>query len=169
MTIQLRLFMLLFAMAFCGSVSAQTIARSFVGNAGETLTKGGLTITYTVGEFSGDLVLPATSNGAILTIGYTQPDEIPLANTDLSKHLIAFPNPNTTGKMKLNFNNMPNDTYTIDVVDVLGRVMQTTKAEYKDHNFYYIDMDISRLKGGTYFIRVKGNQNFQGEVKIIKI
>lgn len=169
MTIQIRLLIMLFTVALGGSVSAQTIGRSFIGNAGETLTKGGLSITYTVGEFFGDLVLPAASNGAILTAGFTQPDEIPLANTDITKHLIAFPNPNTTGKMKLNFNNMPNDTYTIDVIDVLGRVMQTTKVDYKDHNFYYIDMDISRLKGGIYFIRVKGDQNFHGEVKIIKI
>jgi hypothetical protein len=169
MTIQLRLLTMLFTVAFGGSVSAQTIARSFIGNAGETATKGGLSITYTVGELSGNLVLPAASNGAILTVGFTQPDEIQLVNTDITKHLIAFPNPNTTGKMKLNFNNMPNDTYTIDVIDVLGRVMQTTKAEYKDHNFYYIDMDISTLKGGVYVIRVKGDQNFHGEVKIIKI
>ena len=169
MTIQIRLLTMFFTVAFGGFVSAQTIARSFIGNAGETVTNGSLSITYTVGEFSGNLVLPAASNGAVLTVGFTQPDEIPLANTDITKHLIAFPNPNTTGKMKLNFNNMPNDNYTIDVVDVLGRVMQTTKADYKDHNFYYIDMDISSLKGGIYFIRVKGDKNFQGEVKIIKI
>lgn len=160
---------MLFTVAFGCSVSAQTIGRSFIGNAGETLTKGGISITYTVGELSGNLVLPAASNGAILTVGFIQPDEIQLINTDITKFLIAFPNPNTTGKMKLNFNNMPNDTYTIDVIDVLGRVMQTTKAEYKDHNFYYIDMDISTLKGGVYVIRVKGDQNFHGEVKIIKI
>jgi len=169
MTIQVRLLIMLFTVAFGGSVSAQTIGRSFIGNAGETFTNGDLTITYTVGEFSGNLVLPATSNSAILTVGFIQPDEIPLVNTDITKHLIAFPNPNTTGKMKLSFNNMPNDTYTIDVIDVLGRVMQTTKVDYKDHNFYYIDMDISGLKGGIYFIRVKGDQNFHGVVKIIKI
>lgn len=169
MIIQIRLLLLVFAVAVAGSVSAQTLGRTFVGNAGETLTKGNITITYTVGEFTGDLILPAASSGTVLTVGFTQPDEIPLVNTDLSKHLIAFPNPNTTGKMRLSFNGMPNGNYTIEVIDVLGRIMQTTTADYKDHNFSYIDMDISRLKGGIYFISVKGDQNFHGEVKIIKI
>jgi hypothetical protein len=174
MRVRIPLFILLFTVAFGSIVSAQTtpqptISRSFIGNAGETVTNGNLTITYTVGDFLGDLLVNPAS-GRILTVGFVQPDvEIQLVNTDITKNLIAFPNPNTTGKMKLSFSNMPNATYTIDVIDVMGRIMQTITTEYKDHNFYYIDMDISLLKGGVYFIRVKGDQNFHGEVKIIKI
>jgi len=145
------------------------IERSFIGNQGLTVTNGNLTITYNVGEFVADL-FANTPNSAYLTAGFSQPDvEIQLVNTDLTKNLIAFPNPTLSGKIKLSFVNLPNSLYTVQVVDALGRILQSQTADYHDHNFYYIDMDISSLKGGLYFIKVTSNGGFRGDVKIVRL
>ncbi len=147
----------------------QMIERSFIGNQGQTVSAPNISITYNVGEFVADL-FANTPNSAYLTAGFSQPDvEIQLVNTDLTKNLIAFPNPTASGKIKLSFINLPNSLYSVQVIDALGRVLQSQTADYHDHNFYYIDMDISSLKGGLYFIRVTGSSGFRGDVKIVRL
>ena len=164
----LSLFIISFY-AFVGIAHAQSIERSVIGNAGEAVTKPGITLSYDVGEFVGDL-LANPGMQLYLTTGFAQPDvDVQLANTNITLNLIAFPNPSTNGHIKLGFNTMPNGVYTIQVIDAIGHMLQTQTADYHNHNFYYIELDLSSLKGGMYFIRVTGDQGFHGDVKVVRL
>jgi len=169
MSRRLLFLLLLFVVAFCKAANAQSIERSFVGNAGATASAGNIIISYAIGEYMIDTVIN-NGTGRFLTSGFIQPDnDIQLSNTDISKNLIVFPNPSTNGHVKLSFNNLPDASYNIQVIDALGQILQTQTANYQNHNFYYITLDLSALKGGLYFIKVTSNLGFHGDVKIVKL
>jgi hypothetical protein len=65
--------------------------------------------------------------------------------------LVLFPNP-TTGMTTLDLSTMPAGTYSVQVLDVTGRVLQ-------QHTYQqgYQPLDLRQLPAGTYFVKVQGS------------
>lgn len=146
----------------------QTITRSSVDSQGETVTAGGVTLSYVIGEAIGDL-LSNTAANKYLTAGFLQPDvEISQVLANNAKALALYPNPTNGGSVKLAFNNVPDGTYTINLYDAAGKLLQTQSVNYSKTDYYFFPLDVSKYKGGTYFIQVVNPVKFQGEVKLIK-
>lgn len=170
MKIILQLLLFVLSLGFSTIVCAQSISRDVNASSGETLTNGDISITFVIGEAVGDL-FSSSENGKYLTAGFAQPDvELKqILENNIDKSLIVYPNPTRSGLVKLAFNNIPDATYTIEVIDALGRVLQTKTVVYSNDNFLYVELDVSTLAKGIYFIRAKSNLNYQGQVKLIKI
>lgn len=152
---------------------AQKLERSVVASAAETLlgpNPATFTLSYVLGEAIGDL-LPNPANNLFLTTGFVQPDEElqQILNQDISKSIVLYPNPASGNTVKLAFNNLPDGVYMIDIIDPIGRVLQTQTVTYQNNNFFYVPLDISQFKGGTYFVRVNNGVGFKGNAKLIKI
>lgn len=162
-------FLLILIILFGNIAYGQTVGRNAVSAAGETFINSQISISYVLGEAVAD-PLPNTSAGKFLTAGFSQPDiEVQeIANTDISKSIVLYPNPATGGIVKLGFNHVPDGIYTIDVIDPTGRILQTQTLTYSNGDFFYLPIDVSQLKGGVYFIKVINKLNFQGQVKLIK-
>jgi hypothetical protein len=158
-------------MLFTGHVAhAQFISRDVVGNAAETFTVGNLSITSTIGEPYGELLVNANAN-LFLTTGFAQPDiDIQtVLSASLPDALVLFPNPASGSTVKLSFNHVPDGVYTVALIDASGKTLSSQDVTYSLGAFAYLPIDISRLSGGVYFIRVYNRFNFQGQVKLIKI
>jgi hypothetical protein len=168
----LRNFIVILAVIFAvnTSVSAQSIQRQVVATAGRYTNQGSIAISFTVGEPVADL-FPNVFQGKALTAGFQQPDPEIQENIyrDSSNYFVLFPNPTIDGKTKLGFRDVPNGTYTIDIIDALGRVVQTTTVEYFNHNFLYVDLDVTNLARAVYFIRIRSDKNFRGELKLMRL
>lgn len=166
----LRSFYTLFLLIIISSkLHSQTVARDVVCSSGETITKPEITLTYTLGEVFGDL-LANTPASRYLTVGFIQPDiELKeILDRDKSKFLTVFPNPTTNGSIKLALNNVPDGTYVIDVINVLGQILYRQNVIINNNNLLYIDMKLGFLVSGTYFLRATSNSGFNGQVKLIK-
>jgi hypothetical protein len=149
---------------------AQFISRDVVSNAAETFTTGGLSITTTLGEPYGELLINSGAN-LFMTTGFAQPD-IDIQNvlgTASTSSLILFPNPATGSTVKLSFNRVPDGVYTVSLIDASGKTLQSQDVNYYLGAFAYLPIDISHLSGGVYFIRVFNRTSFSGEVKLLKL
>ncbi|MBW4889826.1 T9SS type A sorting domain-containing protein [Mucilaginibacter sp. HMF5004] len=163
--------LLLFATVLSGKIAcAQSISRDVVANAAETFVQPGLTLSTTLGEPYGELLVNAGAN-LFFTTGFAQPDIDVQTILGLSNanSLILFPNPATGGTVKLSFNHVPDGVYTVSLIDASGKVLSSQEVNYSLGAFAYLPIDVSRLSGGVYFIRVFNRVNFQGQVKLIKI
>ncbi len=162
---------LLSLMLFAGHLaSAQFISRDVIGSAAETFTAGGLTITTTIGEPYGELLVNSGAN-LFMTTGFAQPD-IDIQTTlaaALPDAFVLFPNPAAGGTVKLSFNHVPNGVYTVALIDAAGKTLSSQEVTYSLGAFAYLPIDVSHLSGGVYFIRIYNKLNFNGQVKLIKI
>jgi hypothetical protein len=149
---------------------AQSISRSVNASAAETLSSGQTSITFVLGESVADLFANSDEQ-KYLTTGFNQPDvELKqLAEAHPDKPFIVYPNPTRTGLIKLVFNDLPEATYSIEIIDGLGRVLQSQTAVYVKNSFLYMPLDISAYAKGVYFVRVKKGLTVAGQVKLIKI
>jgi hypothetical protein len=158
-------------MLFWGHIAcAQFISRDVVGNAAETFTTTNLSITSTIGEPYGELLVNANAN-LFMTTGFAQPD-IDIQNilsNSIPDALVLFPNPTSGGTVKLSFNHMPNGVYRVAVIDASGKTLSSQDVTYSLGAFAYLPIDVSQLSGGIYFIRVYNAINFQGQVKLLKL
>jgi len=75
-------------------------------------------------------------------------------------NLSIFPNP---AKTKLNINNNGLTIKSIEVIDVLGRVVLATIAEEK-----MITLNVENLKNGIYFLKTTTDNNVTTTTKFIK-
>jgi hypothetical protein len=163
--------LLVFFMLIAGHVaSAQFISRDVVGSAAETFTSGNLSITSTIGEPYGELLVNAGAN-LFMTTGFAQPelDVQTILGAALPDALVLYPNPAAGGTVKLAFNHVPDGVYTVSVIDASGKTLSSQDVTYSLGAFAYLPIDVSRLSGGVYFIRVYNKLNYQGQVKLIKI
>jgi Secretion system C-terminal sorting domain len=163
----LVLFILLIAQQ---KVNAQTLSRDVISSGGEFVSNTDISLVFTIGEAFGGLQSNVPES-RFLTVGFTQPDiELKeILDKDLSKNLTIFPNPTSDGLIKLALNRVPDANYTIDLIDAVGRVLQTTKQLIFNNNILYIPMNVSFLAKGTYFLRVRSDLNYRGQVKFIKL
>ena len=83
----ITLFILFIGLISGSSASAQTIARSVVSTAGGTLTGGGYSINYNIGE---PMIASLITAGNMITQGFEQPDDALLNSITASFNLTAF-------------------------------------------------------------------------------
>lgn len=149
---------------------AQELSRSVVCTAGETLTTDQLNITYVIGEVVADYLI---ANGEVrhLTTGFAQPDVELKEKVDknISHAFALFPNPARGSTVKLAISKVPEGTYSIEIIDALGRILKTQTIVYNQEILLYADIDISSLSKGMYFVRVRNSTDFKGQLKLIKI
>ncbi|RZJ89411.1 MAG: T9SS type A sorting domain-containing protein [Chryseobacterium sp.] len=167
--IKLSILITFLAVMLCiQSASAQLLDRNVVSNGGESSNANNITLTFTLGEFIGEL-LGAQPNGKILTTGFIQGDQVinnPFAV--ITRELAVFPNPTAGDNAKLDLRNMPDGNYIVEICDVIGRILFTKNIQYTKDYSLSLDLDISRFKGGTYYVRVH-NELIKGTVKLIKL
>jgi hypothetical protein len=147
---------------------AQSISRDVTSSAGGTLVNSDASVTFIVGEVVGE-VFSNSSTISYISVGFIQPDvEVKELLDRVLQDLIVYPNPTRNGLVKLSFNNIPEGNYTVEIFDVLGRMHQSQFVNFLKENFLYVDLNVSSLPKGMYYIKVHSN-NFQGQVKLIKL
>lgn len=164
------LFVVLIVSIFSfNTLQAQKISRDVVCSSAETVKVQGISVTYVLGEAVGDL-FGSTIDSRFLTAGFNQPD-IELKEV-LDKYpntrFIVYDNPTRTGLAKLAFNKVPNGTYTVQVIDVLGRTLQQIQQKIANNNLVYVNINVAGYASGVYLLRIQSDVKVNGEVKLIK-
>jgi hypothetical protein len=173
MTKLLPQFWILLTALFCCNVAfAQVIDRSVISSGGGTSTNtaGNIMLAYNIGEPVAEFL--DNSNGKTC-IGFIQFDsdfnlDITAGTTDISSKLVLFPNPVVSGVTKLDFQDIPNGSYNVDIVDAIGHVLYTQTIAYAKNNNIKLDLNVAGFKGGTYYVRVR-NGSTQGKLKLVKL
>jgi hypothetical protein len=165
--LRIIIFLFLLCTSFTNS-NSQSISRSVIANAAETLIRPELSLTFVVGETVGDL-FSNPSNNKYLTAGFPQPDvELKsLLDLNINNKITIFPNP-ATSLVKIGLDNIPDATYTIDLVDMAGRVLQSNQVPFSNNNQLYITMNVAPYASGMYIIRVRSDKQYNGQAKLIK-
>jgi hypothetical protein len=162
-------FLFLLIGLFCCNFSvAQIIDRSVISSGGSTATAGNVMLAYNIGEPVADFF--NNTNGKV-SIGFIQFDSdfnFDVNTNDISQQLILYPNPVVSGITKLDFRDIPNGSYSIDIVDAVGHVLYTQTIVYVKNNNVKLDLNVTAFKGGTYFVRVR-NGSIQGKLKLVKL
>jgi hypothetical protein len=136
--------------AFSQSISPQVIASN-----GIFASAGGYTLSYTTGQPASSTLITSSS---IITQGFQQPNDIytgvqTFVTPTLSVQL--YPNP-AVDQVNLVINNSSaNGAYTVQLVDLLGRVLQqppTTQIANGQTRFVF---NVQQLPSSMYFITIK--------------
>lgn len=146
----------------------QILTRNTISVAGETTAGSGITLTYVVGEaIAGSL----SNNGNLLTIGFLQPELSinSILNLKIVATITAFPNPTNTGLVKLDFKDMPDGTYMIDMIDGAGQILKTQKINYTLSTGTVVDLNLSGYKPGVYSLQIRSDKNLAGRAKLIML
>jgi len=107
--------------------------------------KGSLLLTDGV---TGDtLKIDTTFNGANLVVNFCLPGNS-IAEYDKGNFTL-YPNPNN-GQFQVDFVSSINENFTCEILDALGKRVFSKK----DNNRQTIDIDLSNLNSGLYFIRL---------------
>ena len=77
-----------------------------------------------------------------------------------------YPNP-TNGNVTLNINAQAGKMMSIDIYDVLGRVVQNNNFKPAQTGLNTIDLSISALKNGIYTISITDNQTYKTAKKLV--
>jgi hypothetical protein len=147
---------------------SQSISRNVIGIAGKTMSKPDLSVTYVIGEAVGDL-FAASGNYRYFTTGFPQPDiELKqILDVKIDQNITLFPNP-ATNIVKVGLNNVPDAYYTIDLIDMAGRTLQSNPVVFSNNNLLYVNINVSQYAAGMYIIRVRSDKQYNGQAKLIK-
>ncbi len=83
--------------------------------------------------------------------------------------LHLYPNP-VKNKMQVEIaTEVESENLSIEIIDLNGRIVYSNQVKHNHHLSQQIEMDVSNLKAGTYYISVYGN-NTTGRItkKFIK-
>jgi hypothetical protein len=154
--------------AFSIHSNAQTISRSIICTGGETAVNPQLSLTYAIGEPVADL-LSNTEARKYLTVGFEQPDIglNQILNSDIGSELTIFPNP-ATNIVRIALTNAPDSNYSIGLVDITGRTLQTINVNLSNNNSPYVEMNVAQYAPGMYVIRVRSDKFYEGQAKLLK-
>jgi hypothetical protein len=169
-------FLLLGFLLFHTSIQSQVLARDVVCAGGNVASTPQISLIYTLGEAFGGFQSndPASR---YLSVGFNQPDfEIKdIFNKDISKSITVYPNPTNNGQVKVGLSNVPAGDYVVDVIDVPGRILFTTRFNVASLGSLYVPMNVSFLANGTYFLRIRSSLVccshvlYSGQVKLLRI
>ncbi|MCJ8211348.1 T9SS type A sorting domain-containing protein [Mucilaginibacter sp. RS28] len=161
-------FLVLLGLLAFTKTHAQILDRNVVSSGGGIVFQQNISFTYNIGEPVADLLVNSSS-AKILTTGFIQADQtLKDINNNLAQQVVVYPNPTTTGLVKLDFRDLPDGTYLVDIIDAVGHVLYTRNVVYTKSNNLNFDLNISYFKGGTYFLRVKNDKN-SGQTKLVKL
>jgi hypothetical protein len=153
--------------AFAMHSNAQTISRSIICTGGETVTNPQLSLTYAIGEPAADL-LSSSEELKYLTVGFEQPDiELKQILNPGIGELTVFPNP-ATNIVRIAMTNVPDANYSIGLIDITGRTLQTINVNLSNSNYPYVEINVAQYAPGTYVIHVQSDKYFEGRAKLIK-
>lgn len=103
-------------------------------------------------------LVEADGNGSISRIYYQAPrwsgkllNELPS-----QQDVFAYPNP-SFGPVRFDFFNLPDDTYTLEIFNILGMKLMSRDVDLSEDNT--IQLDLSSLKKGTYIYRLLDSDN----------
>ena len=150
------IFNLIFIGIIATSVSAQTITPSVIAAGGGSKSSNGNHLSFTIGQ----IAIPSFRNDKILTQGFQQANP-KLVNTEKSTNsentgIIpkVFPNP-THDKVSVTiFQSIENENYKLQIFDISGQLIDAPKESYTVGTNSKIDIDLSYLTAGNYFIRL---------------
>lgn len=145
-----------FALFFCGAY-AQSIGRDVIASAGDFYTSPVGSLSWTLGE----TVIETVENGSvnvILTQGFQQSDErdfpigirpIPVSSVFVN----LYPNPTIQSiRMDIKYDNT--SRIKIELVDMLGRVLNTDNLDVLKGQVSNYQLDVSSLAAGMYMFRL---------------
>jgi hypothetical protein len=150
------------------STYGQTLTRNVISVAGETSTVNTVTLTYVIGEaVSGTFA----NNNTLLTTGFLQPELSinSILNLKIVATITAFPNPTNTGFVKLDFKDMPDGAYMIDMVDGGGKILQTQTINYALSTGTIVSLNLAAHKPGVYSLQIRSDKNLAGWAKLIML
>jgi hypothetical protein len=136
---------------------AQSITPQVIASNGTFASAGGYTLSYTTGQ---PVSSTLTTTSSIITQGFQQPNDIytgvqTFATPALTAQL--YPNPAIDQINLVITSSNNNGTYTVQLVDLLGRVLQqplTTEVSNGQTRFVF---NVQNLPSSMYFITVKSS------------
>jgi hypothetical protein len=158
-----KLFLILFAgqITFAG---AQVLQSSLLSVAGDSYKNSTAQIEWTLGE----IAVETYANNGFLTQGFLQGSPVLLIGIDdqvvsASQNVVAvFPNP-FTNKFQLSFLNPPNGKVSIQVYDLLGKLVYQMNDVNEDYQY-----NMTGFASGMYIISVTSENINLGTFKVTK-
>ena len=128
-------------------------------------------ISYTIGEVVAESFFK-NQQESIITIGFEQTDspdgEEQSFVESKEQKMVVFPNPVSANFLNVDMRRIPEGDYNLQLTNVLGLVLRSEKVTHHFGKFSYLQVDVSQLKQGVYFIRI-ANPTFIGDAKFIKL
>jgi len=144
---------------FSASLSfSQSISPQVIASTGTFATAGSYSLSYTVGE-AATATLTGSSN--IITQGFQQPNDVYTGLQSFvtsSLNAQVYPNP-ASNEINLVITSPVADNYTVQLVDLLGRVLELPRTtEILNGQSHYV-FNIQQLPPSVYFITLHANSN----------
>jgi len=92
----------------------------------------------------------------------------PMQNAIVNNGISIYPNPVTNGLVKVSFADQPTGKYSVDLIDITGKLIQTKEVNIKN-SMQTEEIRIPRsLSGGSYLLKINGvNNNVSVTNKIV--
>jgi hypothetical protein len=138
------------------SVNGQQLSHQVLVPAASVIQAGSVSYSQTVGEPVVEIISAA---GFELTQGFQQPSvKVTAEETHQGTGVEVYPNPATDHLFVKMFGDGARK-YTIDVINMAGVIVNTTKMEFITQYYYILQLDVARLTMGLYFVRVTSGDN----------
>lgn len=147
------------------SLVGQTLTRQVISSIGASSNSTGNYVSHTIGQPTPPS--STTNNNLALRQGFEQPPKVKIIKkTDTFISLNIFPNPND-GAFTLTVDTKEeNETYTYEIYDLVGKLMQTGSGVGRNERFIKLPSSTGR---SVYLIKVKTINGDAGDGKIIVI
>jgi hypothetical protein len=160
------IFVILITTLMAENVTGQSISRWIITPLGNQYDNNFQIVQATLGE---PVVLTVTDSATFfLTQGFQQPSPSELPFEEYKITISIYPNPVKT-RVTVVFFVKDVDDFTVDVRDILGKMMSSKKV----HDVYSGQaelLDFSSFSQGIYFVHVySGNEEMEIVEKIIKL
>ena len=92
----------------------------------------------------------------------------PLQNTIVNNGISIYPNPVTNGLVKISFADQPAGKYSVDLIDITGKLIQTKEVNINS-SMHIEEIRIPKsVSGGSYLLKINGvNNNVSVTNKIV--
>ena len=83
----------------------------------------------------------------------------PIQNAIVNNGISIYPNPVTNGLVKVSFADQPTGKYSVDLIDITGKLIQTKEVNIKS-SMQIEEIRIPRsVSGGSYLLKINGVNN----------
>ena len=124
-----------------------------------------------VGNGNRNITLPTASTIVIASIFNDSSNTVTvvsgLQNVQLAKIQSIYPNP-VNNRALLTYIVLHNDPVNVYISDVLGKTVKTIESGDKSLGFHQVEMNLSDLSNGIYFVTVKvGNSSATKKINVV--
>lgn len=151
-------------------MNAQSLSPQVIASGGDFFQAGGVSLSWTLGE----PVVETVSNGAvniILTQGFQQPEDFTIGIRSIvaaDVFVNLYPNP-TAQSIRMDLKYGENSRLKIELIDVLGRVLNSDNLEVTKNLVSNYQLDVSALSAGMYMFRLTDNGKLLNTYKFQKV